>query len=77
LKAAHEFVSQFAGRGMERLGRFFGAPQAHLDQEGAAVSSRRPAETRYDKLFQVKWLARKARWRSLKSAARLENHGKY
>jgi hypothetical protein len=26
LKAANEFVSQFGGRGMERLGRFFGAP---------------------------------------------------
>lgn len=39
----------------------------------AAVSSRCTAEARRYKLYQVKWLARKARWRSLKSAARLAN----
>jgi hypothetical protein len=50
---------------------------AALVSEKQRVLRWRPGETRPYKLFQVKWLARKARWRSSKSAARLENHAKY
>jgi hypothetical protein len=53
------------------------APRSELDREEAAVSSRRLTETRRYKFFEAKWLWRKARWRSLEPAARLENHGKY